>query len=232
MIRLIYFIPIWIFIILLQLPIYILGWVLVPLALLFKAYEVRKSKYWDKQIFAWSWKFMYIWGNEEDGLLCGEELIGPDTFFFSIFGFKIKFIIEKYPTWLRIFYWTVIRNPTNNLRFVPLFSAKYNKFKHLNCISSFNYYPFTRYLSYDDLKFAEENGPLWYLCWQGLYGNYRKEFVMPFTIKIPFINIGYFKGDMIRFWVGHSLYPSAIYMVQEYQKFGAGFKLQLKKVRK
>ena len=105
MLRLLYFSVIWLVLTIINTIMIIIGFVLIPISLLFNCYKIRKSKFFDKHIMAWTLPFMYPWGNEEDGILSGEE-------------YKDK--SDKF----RIFYWTAIRNPVNNLRFLPLFSFK------------------------------------------------------------------------------------------------------------
>jgi hypothetical protein len=109
--RLSYFIPIWIFVIGIRLVLILAGLVLIPLAVLFKAYAPRESKIFKGKIVpSWTWKFMYPWGNEEDGIVAGLEYLDK-------------------PTWFRTIYWSAIRNPANNLRFIPFFSCIIKKEK-------------------------------------------------------------------------------------------------------
>lgn len=183
----------------------LIGFVLIPISLLFKCYTVRKSKFFDKDITAWTLPFMYPWGNEEDGILSGEE-------------HKDK--SEKF----RIFYWTAIRNPVNNLRFLPIFSFKKDtsnlkfilKLKDTGTILTEKGSEGFQILS--DAEEGKVSKSFSYLCYSGLYANYRAEFS--------------FLGKQRRFWIGHKLYPSAKYRIPPYQKHGIGFGSQFKVVSK
>ena len=105
-----------------KLPIFILTWIgfllfrtvfivvglflIPPMALLYNYTSgMETSKINGRFIRNWKYGFMYPWSNDEDGIIAGSELIG-------------------YPAFIRIIYWSAIRNPANNLRFV----------KGLNCI--------------------------------------------------------------------------------------------------
>lgn len=203
------------------LPILLLGYVLIPIALLSHAYEIRKSYYWpEKEIIVWTWPIMYPWGNEEDGILAGEEYLDK-------------------PEWFRILYWSAHRNPTNNLRFIRPFGLKPQpeKVRFKLCLNNrFKFCINEKSGIYSEEWLAEaEEGRIEpefsYWAWQGLYPNYRKEFRMPFTVKIPFTSLGYNKGDMIRFWIGFKVYPSSMYKIPEYQKFGISFGHQFKRLK-
>lgn len=94
---------------LITIPLYLLGWVLVPLAAALKAYrfEDTVSIYGESVRHChFTWPFMYIWDNWEDGCLDGKEYK----------DFKNDF--------LQIVYWSCWRNPVNNLRTVPYLSCK------------------------------------------------------------------------------------------------------------
>lgn len=94
---------------LITIPLYLLGWILVPLAAAFEAYdwEEAKSIYGEDIIrYHFTWPFMCLWDNWEDGCLAGKQYK----------DFKNKF--------LQIVYWSCVRNPVNNLRTVPYLSCK------------------------------------------------------------------------------------------------------------
>ena len=200
--RLVYFIPICSFFLLLRLAFFVLGLILIPIATFSKAYKTRKSKIFpDKNIWAWTWWFMYPWGNEEDGLVAGLEYIDK-------------------PLWFRIIYWTMIRNPANNLRFIPFFSAKIDPTK-VDYILRKTVDGIPPLITRPYLEQAEETPPLTYLCWQGIWrANYRVEFKM--------------FGTYWRFWIGNcKVYPSDIYGVRpnSYRRYGAGPVTQFKKLK-
>lgn len=173
-----------------QIPLFLLGHLIIPFLALFKMYYVRKSHYYNKQIAAFFWPFNYIWGNEEDGVLAGHQ-----------------YKDYKDDDW-QVWYWSAVRNPTNNLRFIPILSCRVDP----NLIDWVGSLPESASPKAYDMKTA-----LWYYCWQGLYTNFYWQF--------------YLKDDLYRFWIGWKLYPADILGVTEYRKYGAGFAVQFKRVR-
>lgn len=94
---------------LITIPLYLLGWVLVPLAAALKAYKFEDtiSIYGESVRHChFTWPFMYLWDNWEDSALAGKQYK----------DFKNDF--------LQIVYWSCVRNPVNNLRTVPYLSCK------------------------------------------------------------------------------------------------------------
>lgn len=65
----------------------------------------RESKYFGNYIHAWRPRWAWLWGNEEDGVT------GPDWW--------AEQNADK-PIERRAFIWSALRNPVNNLRFVPV----------------------------------------------------------------------------------------------------------------
>jgi hypothetical protein len=143
---------------------------------------------------------MYPWSNDEDGVEAGEELVG-------------------YPTWMRIIYWSAIRNPANNLRFVKGLSCRVDPDKvEFDCSGVYNFNGVhtitTNYLYfYDDDLFRFRS-----LTWCGLYSNLRIQFKM--------------FGKIWRFWIGWKIYPhdSLGITPTDYRRFGAGFATQFKRI--
>lgn len=200
--RLSYFIPIWIFVIGIRLALILAGLVLIPLAVLLKAHTLRESKIFKgKIVSAWTWSFMYPWGNEEDGIVAGLEYLDK-------------------PTWFRTIYWSAIRNPANNLRFIPLFSCKIQKEK-VNYVRKKYDNQKLVVLNKAYLEKVEETPPLMYLCWHGIwYSNFRVEFKMG--------------KSYWRFWIGNcKVYPSDIFGVSlnSYRIHGAGPVTQFKRLK-
>jgi hypothetical protein len=82
-----------------------MGFVTVPIAVLFGAWETRESKmYPGRQVRAFSWPIMWLWGNEEEGI--------------GHYG------NPEWPLWRRIIFSECRQNPANNFRYVTLFSVK------------------------------------------------------------------------------------------------------------
>jgi hypothetical protein len=102
-------IPVWTLMILILTPLYILGWILVPIATASGAYvsSIEKSIYGEyRLVYHFTWPFMYIWDNWEDGICAGQQ--------YKELASKARQII----------YWTCFRNPVNNHRAVPYLSCK------------------------------------------------------------------------------------------------------------
>ena len=187
MINLLWAIPIWCIFIVIYVPMILLGWILIPLAVLFGAYEVRQSQFYDKQILSFTWPIMFPWGNEEDGISAGRQ-------------YK-----DCGPEWKQIIYWTAVRNPVNNLRFVPILSVIVNP-KKVRFIGNL-----------DDIQLYDTKIPQWFFAWQGPYANFYWQFN--------------FLGHLRRFWIGWVIYPTDIFGVTNYRKFGAMFTIQFKVVK-
>jgi hypothetical protein len=180
----------------LQLTLIILGWILVPLAVMCGAYEIRRSIYWpEKYIWAFTWDIMLLWNNEEDGCLAGKQYKD----------------LKSIP--LQIIYWSALRNPCNNLRFVPILSCRINP-KKVKFTGSFGSST-DKYLPKDEVMKYDTKIPQWYFASCGLYS----------CIYWQFTCLG-----LRRLWIGWSIYPTDIYDVTEYRKFGTAFNTQFKKV--
>lgn len=186
MLRLLYlFIP-WLLYLSIQIPILLLGYITIPAMAALKRYEIRQSKFFNRKIVAWKDPLMYIWGNEEDGILN---------------GWMYKDVGSNFN---QIFYWSAMRNPTNNLRFIPFFSLKVDQAKVKFIGSKVN-----------DIRDYDTNIPMWYLCWQGYQSSFRWQFMA-------------FK-KLWRFWIGWKVYPEdSLYPVRGHRLHGAGFGLQFK----
>lgn len=185
----------------------VLGWILIPIALSFKAYAFRESSITGRTKLQWTWKLMWAWSNEEDGIYAGEEF--PDA-----------------PFWFRILYWTAFRNPVNNLRYISGLNCKVNPFKiwytgtfgALNSNLHRDVLRLNQHLgSAQILRKYDTKVPQWFFCWQGIYSCFYWQF--------------YIGSQLYRLWIGWKLYPTDIFGVTEYRKHGAGFANQFKRVR-
>lgn len=211
--------PLWAVHTILLIPLYLLGWVMIPLAAACGAYyldDPNNNKPKDGPIYHFTWKIMYLWDNFEDGIANKNYWVAPNMF-------------------LQIVYWSAIRNPTNNLRTTPFFSVmiKASKVRFIGSFGSSSHYrpiikkrqPPGKLLWYD------QKIPHWFYAWQGLYSNFYWQFVMPFHFKIPWTSLGYTRGDLMRIWVGHKIYPTDIMgKPLGYRERGAGLANQLKVV--
>jgi hypothetical protein len=94
---------------LITVPLYLLGWILVPIAAALKAYDFVDTKtiYGEpRRMHHFTWPFMYLWDHWEEGILAGRHYD----------NFKNDFV--------QILYWSCFRNPMNNIRAVPYLSCK------------------------------------------------------------------------------------------------------------
>jgi hypothetical protein len=141
----------WVLFLLLRTFLIALGYIMVPIGVLFKAYEVRKSKYYDRTLLQFTWPILYLWNNFEEGI--------------GHYG------NPKWPLWVRILYSEVWRNPANGLRFVPVLSLKIDPDK-IEFIGSFG--SSNDHLSTETLKaYDADSADFWSLTWHGLYSNIR-----------------------------------------------------------
>lgn len=187
----------WIAFTLLNTTLIALGYLAVPLAVALKNTIMRESKiYPGKIIRAFKSKLFWIWGNEEEGI--------------GHYG-DSKWSLSR-----RILYSEIIRNPTNNLRFVKLLSLKIDPdlVKFLGSLGSKeDKLSKETVMSYDDNKTL-----FWSLTWCGLHSNIRSHFKM--------------FGRTYRFWLGWKIYPGDMYGIPEWdhRKARAGFATQLKRI--
>lgn len=195
--KFLFFITSWILFSILRTACILLGFFTIPVAVLFKAYKMRESKvYKGKIVRAFTWPFMWIWGNEEEGI----GWYGEAT----------------WPIWRKILYSECVRNPANNLRFVPGLSVKIDpsKVKWIGSLGNKD-----DNLSEEVVKKYDSDAEVfWSLTWQGLYSNIRVHFN--------------YKGKRYRFWLGWKIYPQDIYGLPEWshRKASAGFATQLKRI--
>ena len=134
----------------------LIGWIVVPLAVLCRAYEVRPSRIYSdgRMVRAFTWKYIWLWGNEEEG-------IGWYGDYDSLA--------------MKIIYSECFRNPVNNLRYVPFFSLKIDPegVKFVGSLGSHK----------DNLerhiveKYDSDDEVFWSLTYQGLYSNIRVHFM-------------------------------------------------------
>lgn len=150
MIRLVYFLPIWILFLTFRTAGILLGWILVPIAVLFGAYAEKYSPITNRTRLQFTWPFMAWWGNPEDGILNREM--------------QDYFKSDK----LQIIYWSCFRNPFNGIRYVPYLSCKIDPAR-VRFVGSFG--DSDDNLSLEHLRQYDTHTVQWFLCWQGLYSN-------------------------------------------------------------
>lgn len=145
--RLIYFVPIWALFLIFRTLLILLGWILIPIAALAEAYDATPTSDGNGNPgfnYHFTWRFMWLWDNAEDGIANSTYWQAPNMF-------------------LQIMYWNAIRNPVNNLRFLKYASVKYDVLK-LEWIGSYG-------SSAESAGFYDKPYPHWFLCWQGCRSN-------------------------------------------------------------
>lgn len=201
MYRLIWHVPIWILFLALRTLLILAGWVTVPIAVLFKAYEPYMGADGvgtPRLQYRFTWRAMWIWDNQEDG-------IANDTY-------------VKMPTLgLQIIYWSCFRNPANNLRYVPYLSCKLDPAK-IGFIGNMGGH-LDSHMSPTIATLYDSNlCDFWYFAFQGLYSNFRVQFLI---------------GDSrYRFWIGFKIFPHDVYGIapNDYRSGTAGFATQFKRL--
>ena len=192
LLRLSYFSIIWAIYAPIPIVMIVLGWFFVPLAAFFGAYygiydQLKDQKGEFPIVYHFTWPFMYPWDNDEDGIANQTYWIAPNYF-------------------LQIVYWSCVRNPVNNLRFVPYLKLDIDPTK-VQFIGNL-----------DDVEKYDTKIPQWFLCWQGIKSCIYIQWKM--------------FGGLWRFWLGWKVYPTDVNGVTPYRKNGAGFATQFKRVAK
>jgi len=171
MFRLLYAIPSYLIFTIFRTFMILLGWIVVPIAAAFGAYEPYTGKDGvgnQRTDYRFTWKIMYPWGNREDG-------IANDTY--------VKFD----SMFMKIVYWSCFRNPANNLRYVPFLSVEIDPNK-VRWVGGPHELP----ASYD-MKPAEAE---WFFCWCGFYSNFWWQFRMDDSIWRAWIGWKIFPVDI------------------------------------
>jgi len=209
--RLSYSIPIWlIYNFLIFLPLCILGWILIPIAAAAGAYKKVEDKDGagnPRTEYHFTWPFMFVFDNFEDG--CAND---------TYVKFKSMF--------MKIVYWSCLRNPTNNMRIIPYLSCKINPEK-VRFVGSFvNYQTMPTEVNakteYDRLvNKYDTKVPQWFFAWQNIWHS---------NLYIQFKAY----DKLWRFWIGTAkIYPTDIFGIKEtsYRFRGAGGVAQFKRVK-
>jgi hypothetical protein len=185
----------------------IVGWILIPLMALLWKYTTKTetSIINGKQILNWKHRFMWLYSNQEDGIMGASEYKDRSNF-------------------IRIVYWSALRNPSNNMRFIKALTCQLNpkeiKFRgtHPKDINGTKYQIMLE--NNKDLLYTYDSDMFRFisLTWQGMYSNLRIQFKM---------------FDKIwRFWIGWKIYPHDTLGISpnDYRRYGAGFAMQFKKI--
>lgn len=186
-----------------------MGFVMVPAGVL-SGVEYRESKiYPGRQVLAFKHKMFWLWGNEEEGIGWYDRIGILNNSWLNLT------INLKHPV-LKILYSEIIRNPANNLRFVPVLSVKIDPAR-VRFIGSFgdladNFTP--------DLakRYDSDDETFWLFAWCGWYSNIRFHFDM--------------FGKRRRLWLGWKVYAHDSYGIPDWdhRKASAGFATQFKRI--
>ena len=100
----------WLLCLAIDLPLWLVGFPICYVLARREAWVLRPSKYFaGRTVTAWGPRWAELWGNWEDGV------VGPQWW---------KQQHPDRPDWWLAFVWSAWRNPTNNLRFVPVLTVK------------------------------------------------------------------------------------------------------------
>lgn len=191
MLRFIYAPFVWMTFFFLRLVFILLGWVMVPIAAMLGAYHMTDpniDKPADGPIYHFKWWIMGPWDNFEDGI-ANRNYKKFDSMF------------------MRIVYWSCLRNPTGGLRTMPYYTCKIDP----------------KRIGYDTdlLRVSESKDkfPHFFFCWQGFYTCFFWQFITPW-------------GNLRRLWIGHKIIPRDSEGIKEtdYRFRGAAFTTQFKKI--
>lgn len=156
MLRLVLSIPVYLAYHLVVFPVLnLLGWVLIPIAAACKAYystfdAVKEAKGENPVVYHFTWGFMHLWDNYEDGIANDMYYKAPNMF-------------------LQVVYWSCLRNPTNNARITPPFRCMIEPNK-VRFIGTFGDYDGTNMIS-EDVYNYDTKVPHWFFAWQGFHSN-------------------------------------------------------------
>ena len=139
--RILLSIPVWLVRLAILVVLAVVGLILIPLLICCGLTKSRTSRYFDRTVLqfpGWAW----LWSNSEDGV---DGLRGGDP--------AQAWWAERTQGWLdakRIFVWAALRNPADNLRFVPALNPKLEPAR-------------VRFLGMDHEPAKGEGG--WYYAW-------------------------------------------------------------------
>jgi hypothetical protein len=150
---------------------------LVPLSAAHAWRVTASTPYPGRLVESWrGWPLTWPWGNEEDGVT------GPPWWRVRM-GLPVT---VNGPWWreaLSAYRWGALRNPSNNLRFVPLINPRIDPERIDWRTDEYDYAN----------DYARPQLVFWAFTWQGLYAGFRAHI--------------YFRGSLYRLWLGWKLKP-------------------------
>lgn len=187
------------------------GLIIVPFAAGFGLYETRESKYWPgRQIAAWTSKWMWLWGNEEDGIDGRRAGLTQDADPAQAWWMEESKTDSEAE---RIAYWSAIRNPVSNMRFVWPFGFTMSVIRSISPIRNRSLKWVGNSTQPDDDYAQNKKGTWWFFAWDG----WHTAFWLIYT------------GYQIR--LGWKIVPHDIVDISwdDYRLKGCDFALQLQK---
>lgn len=187
--RILLSLPLWLAYTALEVVLDVIGLFVIGGLALTQSVTARRSKFWPRLVVTWKGGWLtWLWGNEEDGV------VGPTWW--------TQLNPNRGGRWLA-FHWSALRNPVNNLRFVPGINPviEPKRIKFIDWVS-------------------EPGKPdvIVVYTWQGIYSG--------LLILFPF------RGGTFRFWLGWKLKPEDRSGVADtdMRKPRCGFAIQFKRV--
>lgn len=195
MTRLLYSVPLWLAYSSVAAMLWVIGVPLIAVLAWRRAWVIRPSEqYADKRMLRY-WKgrwLTWIWSNSEDGVT------------------GAQWYRELHADWWeskQALMWSAFRNPTNNMRFIPLVNPHIVP-SRIHYVGAF-----------DAEQQARETGAFtWSLTWQGVFAGLR--------LVVPV------RGRLVRIWAGWKLRPSDRSGIDpnDYRFPRCGFAIQCKRI--
>ena len=146
---------------LINLPTILLGWILIPIAAAcgaYEAYQGHDGAGTPRVQYRFTWKFMWLWDNEEDGIADKTYWVAPNMF-------------------LQILYWSCNRNPSHNLSNVPYLNCKIQPEK-VRFVGSEGNKTDEKPPKNNNYMLYDTKIPQWFFAWQGPYSNFYWQFIL------------------------------------------------------
>ena len=172
---------------LLWIPLYLLGWVLIPLAAGCGAYKQDSSG-----LYHFTWPFMAIYDNKSDGITCQDKDATGNYVFWptvtSLYG--------------RIWRWSAMRNPLASITIIPLVHCAIQPSRvgfdgtYGDGINGHAY-------NYESLFQYDTKTVQWFVAWCGFFSCFYWQFK--------------WNGGLWLFWFGSKIIPPDIKGVATYR---------------
>jgi hypothetical protein len=143
------------------LPLYAMGWALIPMASALGAYAKDSQGH-----YQFTWKIMEIYNNDSDGITCEDK--NPDG--------SYVFWPEQTSLYSRIWRWSAMRNPLAKITMIPWIHCAINpsEVRFKGSSSTFTSYELN-------------STPCWYVAWDGLFVCFYLQFKSNNSLKLLWI---------------------------------------------